>query len=168
MEALDVFARTPITMDVFGSTDPKYMPLWFFRGALKLDYSTAIRADVGVQDYSVCPRHWYIDAQLRCDACGTEFSWPAREQKAWFETCRFYVASQPKLCRGCRASRRHATKLQREYDALVQTAREGGTTTQKQRVIKIVDELEDYWGEVRDKLRDTRELFRRQVAKQNV
>ena len=155
-------------MDMFGSTDPKQMPLWFFRGALEMDYSTAVRANVAAQDYSVCPRHWYIDARLHCQVCSREFRWTAREQKAWFEGYRFYVDSQPTLCRSCRAKRRHAVALRREYNALVQVARAGGTSAQKQRVVEIVDGLEGYWSRVPAKMSETREVLRSQLAKGKV
>jgi len=82
------------------------MPLHFFFGAIDLDFSTAIRANVEAQDYTVAPRHWYLDARFRCGACNAEFVWSAKEQQAWFETYRFYVDSQPNLCRDGRANRR--------------------------------------------------------------
>jgi hypothetical protein len=154
-------------MDSFGSTDPKKMPLHLFSGAHDLDYSTAIRANTAVQDCSVCPRHWYIDARFRCTECEADFLWSAEEQRVWFETYRFWVDSRPRHCRDCRAKRRDAVHLRQEYDALVNTARSAGTSDQKRRTIEIVDALESYLGRVPDKLSQTRELFRRQLAKQN-
>jgi hypothetical protein len=152
-------------MDIFGSTDPKKMPLHFFWSALDIDYSTAIRAAIAAQDYSVCPRHWYIDARFRCGGCDAEFVWSAEEQRAWFETYRFYVDSRPTICRDCRAKHRNAVELRKEYDALVSAARSGGTTEQKQRVVEIVDDLESYWSCVPDKMRETRDVFRQQLTK---
>jgi hypothetical protein len=151
-------------MDIFGSTDAKKMPLHFFMSALDIDYASAIRANIAAQDYSVCPRHWYIDARFRCGACHAEFVWSADEQKAWFETHRFYVDSQPTLCRGCRAKRRDAVQLRKEYDALVSVARSAGTPEQKQRIVEIVDDLESYWSSVPDKMRETRDVFRKQLT----
>lgn len=152
-------------MDSFGSTDPKKMPGHLFYDALDIDYATAIRANVAVQYCSVCPRHWYIDARFRCSECRAEFVWSAQEQKVWFETYRFWVDSQPMLCRACSAKRRNALHLRQEYDSLVASARSGGTPAQKMRIIEIVDDLESYLKRVPVRLSETRELFRKQIAK---
>lgn len=141
------------------------MPGHFFSGAHEIDYSTAIRANAAAQDFSVCPRNWYIDARFRCAECGADFLWSAQEQRTWFETYRFWVDSHPRLCRDCRAKRRDALLLRQEYDALVASARSGGTPGQKQRVIEIVDALEQCFGCVPDKLAETRDLFHKQLAK---
>ena len=151
-------------MDIFGSTDPKKMPLHFFSQALEINYATAIRADIAAQDYSVCPRHWYIDARFRCSACGTEFLWSAHEQRAWFETYRFYVDSQATRCRDCRAKLRDAVELRKDYDTLVSAARSHGTAEQKQHVMEILDDLESYWRVLPEKMRETRDLFRKQLS----
>lgn len=155
-------------MDIFGDTDPKKMPLHLFHGAHEIDYSTAIRANTAVQDCSVCPRHWYIDARFGCADCGTEFLWSADEQRVWFETYRFWVDSQPRHCRDCRAKRRDALNLRQDYDSLVASARSRGTPEQKQRVVEIVDALESYLGSVPDKLSETRRLFQQQLTKHNL
>ena len=154
-------------MDIFGDTNPEKMPLHLFHGAYEVDYATAIRADITAQDYSVCPRHWYIDARFRCAECGADFLWSAREQQTWFETYRFWVNSHPRLCRDCYAKRRNATELRQEYDALVANARSGGTPKQKRRIIEIIDALESYFSCVPDKLSQTRELLQVQLAKHN-
>jgi len=147
----------------FGYTDPRQMPPHFFWGNLGLDYSTAIRADHVAQDFTVAPRHWYIDARFRCDACRAEFVWSATEQKAWFETYRFFVDSHPRHCHSCRAKRRDAVQLRKEYDALVGGARSHGSAEQKLRVVQILDELEIHWSILPDKMRETREVFRKQL-----
>lgn len=154
-------------MDIFGSTDPKEMPPHFFWGALDIDYSTAIRADIAAQDCSTAPRHWYIDARFRCTDCGSEFVWSASEQKAWFETYRFYVDSQATRCRACRANRRDTVQLRKEYDALVSDARSHGSVEQKQRVIEILDDLESHCRVLPDRMRETRAVFHRQLSTQN-
>ncbi|PAW72970.1 MAG: hypothetical protein B9S33_22570 [Pedosphaera sp. Tous-C6FEB] len=129
-------------MDIFGDTDPKKMPPGFFFRALGLDYSTAVRANPALQNYTVAPRHWYLDARFRCAACPADFVWSAQEQRAWFEDYGFYVDSRPTLCPRCRADRRNARRLRREYDASVTLARSSGNTEQKVRIVQIVDELE--------------------------
>lgn len=155
-------------MDSFGSTDPEKMPGYLFYDALEIDYSTAIRANVAVQNCSACPRHWYVDARFRCAECGAEFLWSAQEQRTWFETYKFWVDSQPRLCGHCSAKRRNTLHLRNEYDALVASARSGGTPEQKAQIIEIVDALESYFSSVPEKLRETRALFQKQIAKKNM
>ena len=81
-------------MDTFGSTDPKQMPTHFFFGASAVHHHTAIRANIEKQNYSVCPRHWYIDADFKCERCGREFTWSVGEQKVWFEDYFSWVDSR--------------------------------------------------------------------------
>jgi hypothetical protein len=157
-----------LTMEIFGDTDPKKMPRHFFWGAIAIDYSTAVRADITAQDFTVAPRHWYIDARFRCADCGSEFIWPASEQKTWFETYGFYVDSQATRCRDCRVKRRDAVQLRKEYDALVSEARSHGTVEQKQRVVQILDDLEDYWRVLPQRMGETRDIFRKQLAKHDL
>ena len=89
-------------MDVFGNTHPAKMPVHFFYGALKLDYGSAVRADISKQNYTVCPRHWYVDATFKCVECGSEFVFTSEEQRFWFEDLKFFVDSQAKRCPACR------------------------------------------------------------------
>ena len=149
----------------FGYDNPKEMPPHFFSDAIEVDFSTAVRANILIQDYSVSPRHWYIDARFHCRSCGSEFLWSAQEQKTWFESYRFWVDSFPTLCRRCRGERRNALQLRQEYDSLVADAKTHGAWQQKQRIVEIVDVLEDYFGSVPSKIAETRSLFRQQLAK---
>jgi hypothetical protein len=151
---------------MFGDNDPRDMPGHLFFNALDIDYSSAVKADISLQDYSVCPRHWYIDARFRCEACAEPFPWPAEEQRAWFETYHFYILSRPKRCRECRAKLRDVLQLRSEYNALVGVARAGGSAEQKQRIVELVDDLETYWGgAIPDIMRETRDAFRQQLSR---
>jgi hypothetical protein len=152
-----------IGMDIFGNTDPKKMPEHFFLGALHLDHETSIRANVDKQNYSVAPRHWYIDAAFKCERCNDKFAWIAKEQQVWFEEYRFYVDSQPRHCLKCRAKLRHLSELRTEYDAAVGAARSHGTLEQKRRIIEIISELECAFDRIPEKMTETKELFKRQV-----
>lgn len=93
-------------MDGFGDTDPRKMPFHLFHGAVSMDYPTAVRADFTKQDYSVCPRHWYIDATFRCQDCGKDFLFSAEEQRFWYGERKFYVDSRPVRCPECRKKER--------------------------------------------------------------
>ena len=135
------------------------MPPHFFHSALRLDYATARRADISKQDCSVCPRHWYIDAEFACVGCGTHFGWSAAEQRTWFEHYRFWVDSAPRHCKRCQAKRRHLAKIRKEYDSIIAAARERGDADAKQRVIRIVDELEAALGTVPEKMAEARRRF---------
>jgi hypothetical protein len=152
-------------MDMFGDTDPKKMPPGYFYDVVGIDYPTAVRADVSKQDYTVAPRHWDVDAKCRCRSCRAEYVWSASEQKQWFEEFRFNVSSKPKECPTCRVRRRRAIRLGQEYAAKVAQARSHGTAELKNRIVEIIDELEAYWGRVPNKVRETREIFRRQLSR---
>ena len=81
------------------------MPLRFFPDA-NPDYSTAVHADISKQNYPVCPRHWYVDAETICTDCSEPFIFSASEQKFWYEDLHFWVESFPKQCPPCRKTRR--------------------------------------------------------------
>lgn len=93
-------------MDSFGDTDPKKMPQHLFHGAVSINYETAVPADVSNQDYTVCPRHWYIDAVFKCMDCGKDFLFSVEEQRFWYEQRKFYVDSKPTRCPVCRKKER--------------------------------------------------------------
>lgn len=152
------------TTDIFGNTDSRKMPEHLFWGAISLDHDTAIRGNPDKQNYSVCPRHWYIDASFECESCGEEFTWTAREQKAWFEDYLFWVDSQPRHCKKCMADRRRLEALREEYDSSVASARDHGTDEEKRRIIEIVSELEAALGQLPEKMIAAKALFQRQIG----
>ena len=150
-------------MDIFGDTDSRRMPGHLFRGSLHLDHATAIRGNPDKQNYSVCPRHWYLDADFKCDSCGREFTWTAREQKAWFEDYFFWVDSKPRQCKSCMADRRRLKELRKEYDTMVPEARAQGSSDQKRRIIAIIAEFESAFSSLPEKMIETKALFERQL-----
>lgn len=150
-------------MDIFGDTDARKMPRHFFFGALRIHHDTAVRANIEKQNYSVCPRHWYVDADFKCQRCSEDFTWTADEQKVWFEDYFFWVDSLPRQCRKCRIELRGLVALRKEYDATVAAARDHGTPEQKSRIIEIVSELQQAFGSLPDKMTETKELFERQI-----
>jgi hypothetical protein len=139
------------------------MPQHFFFGASAVRYETAFRANPDNQDYSVCPRHWYVDAEFNCERCGQEFTWTAREQKAWFEDYFFWVDSRPRHCRECRGELRRLLDLRKEYDATVAAASDHGTIDQKRRIVEIVSELEQTLERLPERMIETKKLFQRQI-----
>ena len=129
--------------DLFGKTDPKRMPPHFFFGAVQLDLSSAAQANVDKQNYSTCPRYWYIDAIFLCQDCAAQFTWTADEQRAWFEEYGFYVDSHPTRCAKCRRNSRRLKSLRQEYDRTVERARAGESLEEKKRVLSLIDQIEE-------------------------
>ncbi len=152
-------------MDTFGNTDPRKMPGHLFHGSIGKDYSSAERADTSKQNYTVCPRYWYIDVSFECQDCKKSFVWLAKEQKLWFEEYGHYVDSQANACRNCRHLRRRRKNLRKEYDQIVGAARDENSQEAKIRVISIVDTLECLGMAVAESMRDSRDLFRKQIYK---
>lgn len=152
-------------MDYFGSIDPRLMPMHLFWGAVHIDYASAVRGNPEKQNYSVCPRYWYIDADFVCKSCRKDFTWTAAEQKAWFEECYFWIDSSPHHCKTCSAERRRLATLRKEYDSLVAGACPKDAIGRKIRVIEIVRELEAAFGRLPEKMIATKELFERQIKK---
>jgi hypothetical protein len=159
------FCQQMKSMDIFGNTDSKKMPKHLFWGALNVNHETAIRGTPEKQNYSVCPRHWYVDADFKCDRCTREYTWTAAEQKVWFEDYFFWVDSQPRHCKSCRIELRQLSRLRQEYDATVAAARNRGSSDQKRRITEIINELGRELGQLPDKMTETKELFERQITK---
>lgn len=151
-------------MDVFGETDSRLMPRHFFSDAILIDHDSALQGHPEKQNYSVCPRHWYVDAVFKCGTCGQEFMWTAKEQLNWFEYYFFWVDSKPRHCKKCMASRRHLEALRKEYDSSIVAARDHGTPEQKRRIIEVVNELETAFRSLPEKMIITRDLFSQQIG----
>lgn len=152
-------------MDIFGDTDPKLMPRHLFGGAYQLDYASAIRGNPAKQNFSVCPRHWYLDAIFKCDMCRENFTWSAAEQKTWFEQWHFWIDSVPNQCPQCRKLRREAKAARQEYDAIVEQARQGNDLTLKARVLALIDEMTATDDQLPAKIKETYEAFTTQLKK---
>src|SRR5207244_13107894 len=144
-------------MDIFGNTHPKKMPPHFFFNAVAVHHDTAVRANFEKQNFSVCPRHWYMDADFKCERCGREFTWTAEEQRAWFEDYFFWVDSQPPHCRECRGDLRRLIELRKEYDAMIAAARDHGPPDQKSRTREIVAEVKQALGKLPEEMPKPRE-----------
>jgi|SRR5882724_5183574 len=152
-------------MDVFGDTDPHKMPKHLFFDVIFINYDSAERADVTEQDFSVCPRHWYIDATFRCEACGSKFVFTAKEQRFWYEDRRFYVDSQPRRCPACRKKERRMKLLKQQYDSLIAEAISSKDVSKKTTVVGILDELASTSLRLPKKMSEHRQLLLRQMRK---
>lgn len=129
--------------DLFGRTNPKLMSPHFFFGAVQVNLSNAVRANVDKQNYSTCPRYWYVEAVFLCQDCAVQFTWTTDEQGAWFEEYGFYVDSRPTRCMKCRGNKRRLKSLRQEYDRTVGRARAGGSLEEKKHVLSLIDQIEE-------------------------
>ncbi len=73
---------------------------------------SAIPADASRQNYTACPRSWYMDIRRPCRACGRPFIFFAREQRYWYEVLGFYISAD---CVHCVECRRKNQQLRRRF-----------------------------------------------------
>ncbi len=136
----------PLRFEDFNCSTPYKMPLHFFPRVKKLDYTSAIKADVSklrVSAWSVMPRCWYIDAWFDCEQCGKEYCWTAKVQQIWFERFQCWSEAYPKLCPECRKKRRKLGKLKEEYGRMAGCAILRTTSLKiKQQVLELINEIE--------------------------
>jgi hypothetical protein len=149
----------------FGLNDPRDMPMHLFFGVVRMDYRTAVRANVEAQNCSICPRYWYIDATFACERCGDEFTFSAAEQRLWYETYRFWVDSIPKRCRACRRDARHAKVLRQEYDRDIATVLERGDLASRKRLAAIIDRLCECGEALPARVHDNRRRLAEHIAR---
>lgn len=78
----------------------------------------AIRGDIARQTFCCdVPHYWYEDSDRTCVQCGTPFVFTAAEQKYWYETLQFNIASTAIRCRACRALRRSQRAIRSRWEA---------------------------------------------------
>ena len=154
-----------IPMDYFGESSSTSMPRHFFWECLHLDHDSAVRADVSRQNYSVCPRHWYIDATFKCPRCSKEFQLTAAEQKQWCEELGFYVDSYAKNCPACRHDERKRKSLRQEYDRDIETTLQSTDVDAKKRLATIIDDLCSSEADLPLKIHENRKILGRQIAR---
>ncbi len=147
----------------FGRSAPRNMPGHFFYGAVKLDYPTAIRADVERQNYSVCPRFWYVDAYFSCARCREQFCFTAGEQKTWFEEYWFWVDAFPKHCRLCRQDLRTLKAVRQRYGALVTDTMKHGSIEQKRELALLIGQLYELGGELPPSINENRRILAKHI-----
>ncbi len=127
---------------LFGESNPRLMPRNFFWEARSMDYKAAQKADISKQNYTVCPRHWYVDATFICRDCGQEFVFTASEQHFWYEEKQFYVDSCPRSCVTCRREERTRVELRRRYDQIIAEALGNCLPENKQEAVGLICEIE--------------------------
>ena len=148
----------------FGRDDPREMPAHFFHGSLRVDYSSAVRANTGKQNCSICPRHWYLDAIFPCGRCGGEFTFTASEQRVWYEEYGFWIDSLPKHCPGCRQGLCELKVARQEYDRGVKDALQSEDLGQKERLARAIDQLYELGEQLPPRINENRRRLARQIA----
>ncbi|MDA1165733.1 MAG: zinc-ribbon domain containing protein [Planctomycetota bacterium] len=156
-------------MDIFGSTSPELMPPHFFMCGtyVSLDYGNVLRADIDRQNYTVAPRHWYVDTTIVCRDCGAEFLFSMNEQRVWYEEYRFIVDSFPNRCKSCRFDQREMKRLRQEYDESIVSA----TTTScvdvelKRTLVAVIERLVDFGIDVPSRILERRDVLFAQIRK---
>lgn len=152
-------------MGGFGSDDPRDMPAHFFFRALRLDYATAVRAETGRQNCSICPRHWFVDAVFRCDRCGAEFAFTAGEQRTWYEDYGFWVDSLPKHCPACRQDLRRLKAARRDYDRSMARVLLHGDLEARKRLARVIDQLYELGGDLPPRINEYRRRLAHEIAR---
>jgi len=160
----------PLRFEDFRCPTPQDMPLDYFPRVKKLDYPSAIKADVSkleLSAWSVEPRCWYIDAWFDCEQCNEEFCWTAKEQQYWFEELHFWIDSYPKLCLECRKKRRKIPDLQRKYGRMAKIAIRRTTELKtKQQALELINEIEQMSGEpLTCGIAEKRDILMKQIEK---
>lgn len=148
-----------------GERNPRNMAPHFLSCASSIDYSTAVRADIGKQNHSTFPRYWYVDVLVECDSCEEKFIWSAAEQRAWFEEYRFYVDSFPKQCATCRKQSRNLKALRKEYDGRIDRTVSGTDLLEKQAVVTIIDGIMSAGETVPERMKTARETLLKQIGR---
>ncbi len=150
----------------FGESDPKAMPAHLFWENRGLDFDSAIKAVISRQNFSVCPRHWYINATFTCSRCGTDFLFSAEEQRFWYEELRFYVDSCPRQCQQCRSDLRQLKALRQEYDRDIARAMGRASSPElKARLIAVIDTLMDGGIVLPDRAIESRSTLAKQLER---
>ncbi|PZD71471.1 hypothetical protein C1752_06344 [Acaryochloris thomasi RCC1774] len=152
-------------MDSFGETSSVNMPRHFFWECLHLNHDSAVRADVSRQNYSVCPRHWYVDATFKCSRCSEKFCFTAAEQKRWYEQLGFYVDSYAKNCPTCRHDDRKMKSLRQEYDRAIASTLQSKDVETKKHMAGVIDELYSYNTDLPVKIHANRKVLGRQITR---
>jgi len=153
-----------IASGLFGESNPRLMPRHFFWDVRNMDYKTAERADILKQNYTVCPRHWYINATFICRDCGKEFVFTASEQRFWYEEKQFYVDSCPKTCTTCRRSERTRLELRRRYDTVIADALGKCADEKKQEAIALICEIEATEESIPERMKENRTRLLKQLG----
>jgi hypothetical protein len=149
----------------FGQRDPRDMPAHLFPGVRRMDYATAIPGNPDLQNCSICPRYWFVDATFACARCSRDFTFTAAEQRVWYEEYGFWVDSIPRHCLPCRRELRHLKALRQEYDEHVSHVLEHGDLERKRRLASVIDQLYELDQALPPRINEHRRRLANQLAR---
>ena len=149
----------------WGENDSRLMPSWLFPNISEKHHATAIKANYVKQNFSICPRYWYLDTTSRCVECKEAFTFTVREQRKWYEEYFFWVDSYPIRCVECRKSKRMLKEIRKSYDANILNALEGDDLELKVSTIKDIDQLYEYRENLPKRINENRKRLTRQIEK---
>lgn len=160
--------KFPLKFEDFNCPSPGRMPRHFFPGVKKLDYDSAIKAEISrlkVSAFSVMPRCWYIDAWFECPKCGNEYCWEAKTQQIWFEEYDIWCEAYPKLCPECRQKCKKLARLKSEYAEIAAIAILRTTEPAiKEHILRLIGEIEELSEEPLSRgIIEKRQILQRQL-----
>jgi hypothetical protein len=149
------------------------MPSRFFPNVKRLDYRSAIKANVSrvrASAWSDMPRCWFIDAWFDCEKCGKEYCWTAKVQQIWFERFQLRSEALPKLCPECRTRQRKFNLTMSRVGAESKRAVLRSVDRQtKQQMLELFDVLESLAEEpLPEELVERRDILKRQIEKMTI
>jgi hypothetical protein len=100
---------------------------WQYRDATIFP-ETAIRADLGKQNFCCFGRPYYVDILRHCRVCRRPFIFFAREQQHWFETLGFWIDAD---CLDCPECRYADQKLRQVFDRFSKTIQQPDLTDEE-------------------------------------
>jgi len=162
----------PFQFEDFNCPTPEKLPIHFFPKVKRLDYNSAIKADVSqvkVSAWSVMPRCWYIDAWFDCEECGEEYCWTAKTQQIWFERFDLWCEAYPKICPACRKKRKTLGRLREKYSKNIAVAILRTTDLKtKKYVLDIINAMEQFDEQSLTKgILAKRDILRLQIKKES-
>ncbi len=125
----------------FGRNDPSEMPGRLFSRCIGWDLASAKRAIIDRQNYSVCPRHWYIDVTIKCLDCLNVFIFTAGEQRAWYEDYYLWIDVTPSRCQACRKRIRRRNVLRTQYSKEITSTLADKNRDKDLQMLSLIDEI---------------------------
>jgi len=91
----------------------------YYEYCLKQMPAGAIKADLSkhAPHNSHSPPMWYVDEQKKCEECGREFTFTARQQQHWFEVLKIPIHVNANRCAACRKKLRGEKVAQKQHMA---------------------------------------------------
>lgn len=140
------------------------MPEHLFPDVRNQEFETAKRANISNQNFSVCPRYWYIKSWIRCSKFGVEFTFGVDEQRCWYEELKFWVDSFPNACPSCRQRLREIKSARKVFDQEGKTAVSKSASLKKKiRVLEALTVVLESSREMSKKLHEVHRILGRQI-----